>query len=89
MSLYTPEVREFVHTRDWPRGLQLDIIEEVVNIEGLLTPSLRFQFYRDNWMKFEAADHIKIANTVKEVMEALRAQRIPCYMGKMESRNAA
>ena len=87
MSLYTPEVREFVRTRDWPKGFQLDIIEHEVEVEGIITPYLKFVLYRDNWLTFEPAEHLKITAIVKEVMETLRANRIPCYMDRMESRS--
>lgn len=86
MTLYTPEVREYVHTRNWPKGLQLDVVEDVMDIEGEEVRQLRFIFYRDNWLQFEAQQHLIIANTVKEVMETLRANGIQCYMGRMESR---
>lgn len=77
-TLYTKEVRDYIFTRDWPRGLQLDVFEDEYQ--------LNFIFYRDNWIKFSNDEHLKIASIVKEVMEKLRADGIPCYMGRMESR---
>jgi hypothetical protein len=75
-TLYTPEVQEFVRTRDWPRGLALDVIE--------YPEYLGFRFYRDNFIQFDGEDQKQIAMMVKEVMEKLRKQGIPCYMEKME-----
>lgn len=78
-SLYSDEVRMFVHTRDWPKGLIMDIYEETEP-----GPHLNFVFYRDNFIRFNVDEQAKIAAIVKEVMEKLRADGIPCYMGKME-----
>lgn len=75
-TLYTPEVKEFVHTRKWPKGLQLDVIE--------YPDYLGFRFYRDNFIQFDGEDQLQIANMVKEVMEKIRSMGIPCYMEKME-----
>lgn len=77
-SLYTPEVRQYVNSRNWPKGLQLDVFEDELQ--------LNFVFYRDNWITFDTADQMQIAAMVKEVMEKLRKDGIPCYMGRMESR---
>ena len=48
-------------------------------------PHLNFVFYRDNWLGFEAKEQLKIALVIKEVMEKLRRDGVPCYMGKMEA----
>lgn len=87
MTLYTPQVREYVLSRDWPKGLQLDIFEDVAEIYGLETPHLNFVFYRDNWLTLKPEQHLKAANIIKEVLEKLRSDGIPCYMAKMESRH--
>lgn len=87
MSLYTPEVREYIWSRDWPKGLQLDIFEDTTNVEGIDVPHLNFVFYRDNWLTFDAQEHLKIANTVQEVITKLRNDGIHCYMARMESRH--
>ena len=75
-TLYTPAIREYVHSRAWPRGLVLDVIEH--------EDYLAFRFYRDNFVRFDGEDQKQIAMMVKEVMETLRSQGIPCYMEKME-----
>ena len=79
-SLYSDEVRAYVNTRDWPKGLRIDVFE---NYEP--GPHLNFVFYRDNFIQFDTDQQAKIASLVKEVMEKLRADGIPCYMGKMEN----
>ena len=76
-TLYTPEIKEFVRSRAWPKGLLLDVIE----YEG----HLGFRFYRDNFVQFDGEAQRQIASQVKEVMEKIRGLGIPCYMEKMES----
>lgn len=76
-TLYTQEIREFVHSRPWPSGLILDVVE--------YQDYLGFRFYRDNFIKFDGDAQRQIAATVKEVMEKIRGMGIPCYMEKMES----
>jgi hypothetical protein len=75
-TLYTPEVREFVRTRKWPKGLIMDVIE--------YEDYLGFRFYRDNFIQFDGEAQRQIASTIKEVMEKIRGMGIPCYMEKME-----
>lgn len=75
-TLYTPEIKAFVHSRDWPRGLIIDVIEYEYH--------LGFRFYRDNFIQFDGEAQRQIASTVKEVMEKIRGLGIPCYMEKME-----
>lgn len=75
-SLYTPEIREFVRTRKWPKGLQMDVVE--------YEDYLGFRFYRDNFITFNGDAQLQVAQTVKEVIETLRGQGIPCYLEKME-----
>jgi chemotaxis methyl-accepting protein methylase len=77
--LYTDEEKRFVFTRDWPRGLVLDIFEATEPL-----PHLNFVFYRDNFIKFDTDQQARIASTVQEVMTKLRKDGIPCYLGKME-----
>lgn len=76
-SLYTPEIREFVRSRDWPKGLVMDVVEYETH--------LGFRFYRDNFIQFDGEQQRKIASIVKEVMEKIRGLGIPAYMEKMES----
>lgn len=77
-TLYTAEVREYIQTRGWPKGLVMDVYES--DDPG---PHLNFVFYRDNFIKFDTEQQAKIAAVIKELMEKLRKDGIPCYMGKM------
>lgn len=77
-TLYTPEVREYIYSREWPKGLQVDVFEEEFNLNII--------FYRDNWLTLTREAQFSAAAIVKEVMEKLRADGIPVYMGRMESR---
>lgn len=75
-SLYTDDIREFVNSRPWPRGLIMDVVE--------YDDYLGFRFYRDNFIKFDGEAQRQIASQIKEVMEKIRGLGIPCYMEKME-----
>ena len=83
MTLYSPEVREFIHTREWPSGLKFDI-REAMEPE----PHLNIIFYRDNWLTLSFEDQMKVTNTVKEVMGRLWNDGVPTYVGKIEHAEA-
>lgn len=73
-SLYTPEVRNYVFSRPWPKGLVMDIKEYEYH--------LGFVFYVDNFQQFDGEAQRQIASCVKETMETIRGMGIPCYMEK-------
>jgi hypothetical protein len=75
-SLYTPEVRQYVLSRPWPKGMRLDVIEYDYH--------LGFKFYKHNFIQFDRETQAHIAMLIKELMEKLRADGIPCYMEKGE-----
>ena len=75
-TLYPPEVKIFVNTRPWPKGLIFDVIE--------YEHHLGFRFYRDNFESFDGEGKQHIASIVQEVMNKIRNLGIPCYMEKME-----
>ena len=79
-SLYTQAVREFIRTRDWPKGLVFDIFE---NDEP--SPHLNIIFYRDNWLTLTFDQQQQVVTTVKGLMQKLWNDGIPIYTGKMES----
>jgi hypothetical protein len=79
-DLYTAEVREYVHSRPWPKGLIMDI---AYNDDPL--PHLNFIFYRDNWLEFDFTQQAKIAALIQEVITKLRNDGVPAYMGRMEN----
>jgi hypothetical protein len=78
-SLYTQEVRQFIRTRDWPKGLILDVFEA-----DEPSPHLNIIFYRDNWLTLEFAQQQQVVTIVQEVMAKLWGDGIPTYVGKME-----
>jgi len=77
VTLYSDEVRNFIRTRDWPRGLAWEVVE--------YPDYLGFRLFRDNFNSFDGEDRLQIAMMVKEVMEKIRKDGIPIYMEKMES----
>lgn len=79
-SLYTAEVREYIHSRPWPRGLQLSVYEH-----DEPAPHLNIVFFRDNWLTLDFEAHQKVVSIVKDIMAKLWADGIPIYTGKMES----
>ena len=79
VSLYTKEVREFFLSRDWPKGIVVDVRE---NDEP--EPHLNLIFFRDNWLTLGVREQIQATNIVKEIMDKLWGDGVPTYVGKME-----
>lgn len=79
-TLYTPQVREYIYSRDWPKGIVVDIYEE-----DEPAPHLNIVFFRDNWLTLEAEQHLQVVAIVKQIMAKLWGDGIPIYTGKMES----
>lgn len=92
MTLYSREVREYIHSRDWPVGLVLDIEEQYVVLDeeqpDLVAPYLQIIFYRDNFNGFEPGKQLLIAQKMNEVMMKLRNDGIPCYLEVRAHANA-
>lgn len=70
-SLYTNEVRQFLRTREWPKGLIWEIVE--------FDDFLRFRLYRDNINAFDATDKLQLAKVVNEALSAISQRGIPIY----------
>ena len=70
--LLTPEVRQYIHSRDWPKALQFRLKEEWAGIYVI--------FYRDNFSTLDGEDQKQIAMTMKECMEKIRADGIPIFL---------
>lgn len=79
-SLYNNNIKQFVGSRPWPRGLIFDVIE--------YEEHLAFRFYRENFNTFDSADQLQIAAQVKEVMETIRKDGIPTYMEVARTRES-
>lgn len=71
-SLFSDEIRMFIRTRDWPRGLAYEVVE--------YEEHLSLRLFRDNFNAFDGEDRLQIAMMVKEVMEKIRKDGIPIYM---------
>lgn len=72
MQMYSNEVRNQLHGITWPKGLIIEVVEYQYY--------LAFRFYRDNFEKFNGETKYYIAMRIKELMESVRKQGIPCYM---------
>lgn len=75
-TLYPNSIREYVRTRDWPKGLVFDVVE--------YESWLGFRFYADNFATLKGEELVSVAATIKEVMEKIRGLGIPCYLEKQE-----
>jgi hypothetical protein len=83
VNLYSQEVREFIHSRNWPSGLKFEVRQ---NDEP--EPHLNIIFYRDNWITLSFDAQMQTTEIVKEVMHKLHADGIPTYVGKIERAEA-
>lgn len=77
-TLYTNEVREFIHTRDWPSGLVFEIREDYEP-----EPHLNIVFFRDNWLTLSREAQYQTTEVVHEVMAKLWPT-VPTYVERME-----
>jgi hypothetical protein len=78
-TLYSNEVRSFINSRDWPKGLLLEVREN-----DFPQQHLNIVFFRHNWLTLTAEDQIRTTEIVREVIAKLWADGIPTYTGKME-----
>lgn len=78
-SLYTEDIRRFVNTRDWPKGIIFEIREDIDP-----SPHLNIIFFRDNWLTLDRDAQFKATGIVKEIMDKLWKDGVPTYVGKME-----
>jgi len=81
-SLYTPEVRNYINSRPWPKGLEYDITERMTS-GG---PELLLLFNRVNWITLSAQDHLFITELVRETITKLREDGVPISFGAIKSR---
>jgi hypothetical protein len=71
-SLYTDEVRAFLLSTKWPKGLVINTVEYDTHIA--------LRLYRDNFETFDGVDKLKISQLLGETINALRNQGCPCYL---------
>lgn len=75
-SLYSNDIRQFFHTRKWPKGFRAQISEK----NALDELYLQFVVFRDNFNSFDGEDRLQIAMMIKEFMEKVRGMGVPIYM---------
>lgn len=78
MTLYSNEIRRYIHTRDWPKGLLIDTKEIFDEFHKPLY--LQMILYRDNFNQFDGEDQLRIAQSVRECMEKIRKDGVPIYL---------
>lgn len=76
-SLYSNDIREYLSTRPWPKGFIYSVVE--------YPEHLGIRLYVDNFAKFDVADQEQIMRVVKEVIERIRKDGIPCYLERVQS----
>jgi hypothetical protein len=76
--LLTPEIREFIDTRPWPRNIDYKLIVD----QGVIY----IVFFRDTWIQLTGEEQLQATNVVKDIMFALRPQGVPIAVSKMESK---
>lgn len=79
-SILTPEIQRYVFTRDWPTGLEIRLAERKAHPLIDMPAYIQFILFRDNFNSFDGEDRYRIAMTVKEVMEKIRADGVPIFM---------
>lgn len=82
MSLYTPQIRQFILSRAWPKNVAMDV-REATEPE----PHLNLIFFRDNWLTLDVDEQMAVTNIVKEIMDVLWTAGVPTYVAKMEHAN--
>lgn len=85
-SLYTPAIREFIFSRNWPREkngqsrVKFHITEKFED-----QPHLYIVFFRDNWLTLTVEEQLQATSIVREIMAKLWNDGVPIYTGKMEA----
>lgn len=74
-TLYTNEVREFIHTRPWPLGFKF-VIEEYIEPELYL----QFVIFRDEFNPMETDEKLHVATIINEMFLNLRNKGVPIYL---------
>lgn len=77
-SLYTPELRQFVQTRDWPVGLNWSVHEYYIS-EGEPEDCLRIHLYRDNINALSGDEKLHLASVLNSMLTSIQKTGIPFY----------
>jgi len=75
--MITPEIRQFINTRLWPRNIEYKLTVQ----DGVIY----IVFFRDTWIQLTGEEQLQATNVVKDIMFALRPQGVPIAVAKMES----
>lgn len=81
-SLYTDDIKNFIRTRPWPKGLVLEVREF-----DEPAPHLKLILFRDNWLTLSRDDHYRVVSIVKEVMGTVNKKGVPIFLDKLEHAN--
>jgi len=71
-DLYSNEIKGFLHSVKWPKGLVVDVSIDVDKMHLVL--------YRDNFETFNGTEKLQIAQLIGETINAIRKQGCPCYL---------
>lgn len=77
--MITPQIREFIDTRLWPRNIEYKLTVD----NGVIY----IVFFRDTWIQLTGEEQLQATNVVKDIMFSLRPQGVPIAVAKMESSN--
>jgi len=73
-DLYSDEIKGFLHSVKWPKGLVVDVSVDEQK------PALYLVLYRDNFETFNGTEKLQIAQLIGETINAIRKQGCPTYM---------
>lgn len=68
-SLYTPAMKSWVESLDWPRYFNVGIQEHEMG--------LTLVFYRDNWRSLSGTDKLRAVALMDEVLTKVNATGMP------------
>lgn len=78
--LLSNDIRNFIHSRNWPKGLTYEIRDVFLG-----EPHLELVMFRDNWITLDYPAQLQATKVVHEVMTKLTADGVPIQFGKVES----
>lgn len=80
-SLYNNELRTYMRTRDWPKGLIWEIVE--------FDDCIKLRLFRDNINALDSDAKLQLAKLVNETLSTVRKNGVPIYtwVAKGDGRN--
>ena len=70
-SLYTEEIKRYIHAQRWPSGLLFEVEE--------FDEFLRLKFFRENINALDGVDKLYLAKLLNGVLWHIRGEGIPIY----------